>query len=130
MQYIDREQLKQQLNIESTFTTDDAYLDMLCVVASQAVRNYCNGGINSYTGTTTYYSDGTSSGCTSHGSTNNNEAIILWVITNTEEEIQHAALLLAANLYLNRSPVAFSSVVEIPYTLQFLMNPYKNYVVQ
>lgn len=44
--------------------------------------------------------------------------------------IKQAYLFLAAHYYLNRTPIAFTSTSELPYTFQFLLNPYKNFVVQ
>ena len=41
--------------------------------------------------------------------------------------IKQAILLLVGNLYTNREPVAFSSPVVIPYTLEYLLAPYINY---
>ncbi len=43
--------------------------------------------------------------------------------------IKQAYLFLAAHYYLNRTPIAFTSTSELPYTFQFLLNPYKDFVV-
>lgn len=47
--FITKDELKVQLNIESTFTDDDAYLTSLCAVAEETIRNYCNGGLDEIT---------------------------------------------------------------------------------
>ncbi len=41
--------------------------------------------------------------------------------------LKHAALLIAANLYANREPVAYGVPVRIPYTLDYLIQPYVKY---
>ena len=41
--------------------------------------------------------------------------------------LKHAALLIAANLYANREPVAYGVPVRIPYTLDYLIQPYIKY---
>ena len=41
--------------------------------------------------------------------------------------VVHAATLLAAHLYVTRTPVSFAQGYEIPYTYKFLLNPYKAY---
>lgn len=41
--------------------------------------------------------------------------------------IKHACLLLIGNLYANREPVAFNSCVTVPYTLDYLLQPYINF---
>lgn len=102
-------ELKQHLNIEPEFTEDDNYLLELISVAEMAVSNYLNGGLS--------------------------ESIYTFILDDEEvtaipKTIKHACLLLAANFYLNRQPVAFASTSELPYTFQFLLNPYKNFVVQ
>lgn len=42
--------------------------------------------------------------------------------------IIHAVLLLIGNLYNNREPVSYGTVVKVPYTLDYLLAPYKNYL--
>lgn len=41
--------------------------------------------------------------------------------------LMHAILLVAANLYNNREPVAFANPQSVPYTLQYLIKPYIKY---
>jgi len=43
--------------------------------------------------------------------------------------VMQAALLLAGNLYKNRSPVAFGQGYKIPYSFEFLLSPYRVYTV-
>jgi hypothetical protein len=42
--------------------------------------------------------------------------------------IKHSMLLLIGNWYLNREPIAYSSVSKIPYTLDLLLSVNKNYL--
>ena len=101
--YTNLEFFKYQLNIESGYTTDDKYMTHLLNVAELAVNTYCNGGLSGYTSTT--------------GST----AIPITVI--------QTMYLLATHFYVNRSITAFTQVVEIPYTFRFLLDPYRNLIV-
>ena len=41
--------------------------------------------------------------------------------------LKHACLLIVGNLYANREPVAYSTCVPIPYTFQYLIDPYIDY---
>lgn len=41
--------------------------------------------------------------------------------------LKHACLLTIANLYMNREPVAFTTISTVPYTFDFLINKYINY---
>jgi hypothetical protein len=97
--YITVTELKQHLNIETSYTADDVLLSGLTTTSTIAVQTYTNDGLSGYTGTT------------------------------TPAPVKHATLLLAGHLYLNRNMVSFTSGVEIPYTYKFLLDPYKNYVV-
>lgn len=94
------EQLKQQLNIESDFVDDDAYLQQLIDVAILSTKNYL--GSDALTG----YTD-----------------------TTIPISIEHAVIMLAGHLYVTRTPVAFAQAMEIPYSYQFLLNPYKDYTI-
>lgn len=101
-------ELKQHLNIESAWTEDDTYLNELISVVEMAVSNYCNGGLQ-------------------EASTVIIDNVTYSAIPKT---VKQACLFLAAHFYLNRTPIAFLTTSELPYTFQFLLNPYKNFVVQ
>ena len=98
---IEINKLKRQLNIEIDYTNDDAILQQYIDVACIAVENYC--GEASLSGYTT-------------------ETIPLPIV--------QAGILFASHMYMNRNMVSFGSGVEIPYSFRFLLDPYKNYVVQ
>ena len=94
--------LKRQLNIELDFLDDDLILQQYLNVSEAAVVN----NLNLYTGSTT-------------GVTGTNQPV----------ELKQAVLLLAANLYANRSPIAFGQPYKLPYSFDFLINPYKEFTV-
>jgi len=99
MAYTTLASLKAHLNIETAFTGDDLYLTSLISVVELAISDYCNGGL----------------------------ADIL--DADIPVTVKQAALLLAGNLYLNRSPVAFGQPYKIPYSFEFLLSPYRIYTV-
>lgn len=100
-------ELKQHLNIELDRTEDDNYLLELIAVSEMAVSNYCNGGLQE---AATIVIDGVT-------------------YTALPKAVKQACLFLAAHFYLNRTPIAFTSTSELPYTFTFLLAPYKNFVV-
>ena len=95
-------ELKRQLNIESDFTDDDTILQHYLNVSEQSTINY----LNLYTGST--------SGVT--GSTR-------------PVSIDQAVLLLAAHFYVTRQLVAFGQTYKIPYSIEFLLNNYREFTV-
>lgn len=97
--YTSIDELKSQLNIESGYTDEDSYLESLLLVSESSCNEFTNNGLSGYT-----YND-------------------------IPPTVKHAMILLAAHYYTNRNMVSFSNGVEIPYTFQFLLNPYKNYVI-
>lgn len=40
-----------------------------------------------------------------------------------------AVIILASQFYENRTPVAFAQAYKIPYSFEFLLSPYKDYIV-
>lgn len=101
MKYTTLEDAKKHLNIEATWTEDDAYITSLLNVAELAIQNYCG-----------------------------NDDLADYTILTAPVTLVQAAYFLTAHFYVNRQIVSFSQGVEIPYTLQFLINPYKNFIVQ
>jgi hypothetical protein len=94
--------LKKQLNIESDYTDDDLILQQYLNVAEASVLSY----LNLYTGSTT-------------GVTGTYQPV----------EVKQGVLLLAAHLYTTRQIVAYGQPYKIPYTFEFLLNPYKEFTV-
>lgn len=95
-------ELKRQLNIEVTYTDDDVLLQLYLDVAQEAVINDLNYGTESTSGITG---------------------------TNMPVSLKQAILLLAAHLYVTRTPVAFGQGYKIPLTFEYLINPYKQFTV-
>jgi hypothetical protein len=96
--YISISEVKQHLNIDEQYTTDDIYIESLISVAKEVVEHEINNSIDS-----------------------------LIVDGEIPSAIKQSMLLLIGNLYLNREPVAYSSVSKIPYTLDLLLSINKNY---
>lgn len=91
-------EVKRHLNIETVCVDDDPYLQDLIAVAQHSATLYCNGGLDTYTDQT------------------------------IPVTVKQATLMLVAHFFLNRAIVAFSNgSAEIPYTLKFLLDPYKNF---
>lgn len=99
MAYITLFELKRHLNIETSYNEDDTYLQDVLAVSQLAIENYCNLGLSGYT----------------------DETIPVTV--------KQATLLLAAHFYLNRQLVSYAQGYEIPYTFKFLLNEYRNLII-
>ena len=104
---------KKHLNIESYFTEDDNYISTLIDVSFLSIKNRCNNrtwvDVSGVTTGTSDFCDDTYSGST------------------IPLAIKQCVLLMVGNLYNNREPVTFGSPTVVPYTLEFLYNPYINY---
>lgn len=90
--------VKKHLNIDSSFTEDDSYIDQLINVSIEAIEHSINDKFEN--------------------------VLVGGEIPST---IKHSMLLLIGNLYLNREPVAFGNVNKIPHTLDLLISVNKNY---
>lgn len=112
MYLVTLEEAKKHLNIESYFTDDDAYISQLIDIAFYSLKNRCNN--------ITWTDASGSTGDKQYADYSYSGTTIPFVI-------KQAILLLVGNLYSNREPVAFSSPVVIPYTLEYLIAPYINY---
>jgi hypothetical protein len=95
-------QLKRQLKIENDYLDDDIILQFYLDVAEPAAISF----LNYYTGSTT-------------GITGNLMPL----------PVQQAILILASHLYLNRTAVSYGQPYVIPYSLEWLLQPYKNFTV-
>jgi len=101
MTYTTLAAIKAHLNIETGYTADDTYITALIGVVEGAISNHCNGGLAGYT-----------------------------AAEDVPVTVKHAALIIAANLYLNRSSVSFAQGYKIPYSFEFLLNPYRIYTIE
>ena len=82
------DRIKKHLNIDSDYNDDDEYLETLALVAEDSVKVHLNVG----------------------------DLYGLNEAGEVPASIVHAMLLLIGNLYMNREPVTFGSVTQIPYT--------------
>jgi hypothetical protein len=103
MNYTDLNFFKLQLRESTGDTSNDIIMTRYLNVAELAVQTYCNNGLTGYTGNT--------------GSTNMPITVI------------QTMYLLASHLYINAVPVSFTQGYEIPYTFKFLLDPYRNFIV-
>lgn len=92
-------QIKKHLNIDSAFTEDDAYLQTLESVAESLVEKHIDRTFDD--------------------------------ILSEEGEIPlpllHCILLFIGNLYANRESVAYTNAVEVPQSLTYILNMYRDY---
>ncbi len=99
MAYITLDEIKQHLNIEQDFKEDDNYINQLQEAATDAIELNCD-----------------------------------VVLSNLEDEegylppaLKQAILILIANFYNNRESVTSAAANNIPYSLQYLVDLYKDY---
>ena len=91
--------LKKHLNIDADFTSDDNYILMLEEVAEELVQKHID--------------------ITFEDSVTNQGSFPIPLV--------HAVLLFVGNLYENRESVAFTSVNEVPKTLSYILEMYRDY---
>lgn len=96
--YTTLNEAKKHLNIDDSFTDDDNYILDLITVAEDAVSQHLDIALDD-----------------------------LVVDGALPSAIIHSILLLVGNLYANREPTAYSNVVKVPYTLDYLLGLYKHY---
>lgn len=112
MYLVSVQEVKKNLNIDDSFTDDDNYISNIIDVAYYAIKNQCFNN---------FWID--QSGNTS-GSTLN-----LSGQTDIPLPIKHAIILLSSHYYETRQPVSFGNPQKIPYTVDYLIQPYINYNV-
>ena len=96
--YITVDEAKKHLNIDDSFKDDDAYISALIQVAEDSVSQHLDIALEE-----------------------------LVVDGSLPSAISHSILLMVGNLYANREPVAYSQVLKVPYTLDYLLGLYKHY---
>ncbi|MBF1058658.1 MAG: phage gp6-like head-tail connector protein [Peptostreptococcus sp.] len=99
--YVNLQQLKKHLNIDSSFHEDDEYLVDLVNASELAIERYIDDKFENI--------------------------LIASGRTTLPPTLQQAVLILTANFYANRESIAFSSHTELPYSLTYLLDLYKNY---
>lgn len=98
--YITLQEAKKHLQIDADFTDDDNYIISLIQVAEDSVAQHLDIALKEL------LSDG-----------------------ELPSAVKHSILLMVGNLYANREPVAYTSVVKVPYTLDYLLGLYKRYYI-
>ena len=120
MLYTNIDTFKQHLNIEKEATGDTAIMNMYLNSAELAVLNFLDIWKLSVSGySANLFLSGITITVQQTGFTNNlgiSNVIIL------------ATYLLASNYYLNRQSVSFAQPYEIPFTISWLLFPYKQLV--
>lgn len=95
--YVTLAKAKKHLNIDDTFTDDDDYIKDLIEVAEGAVSREIDRPLNEV------------------------------AFGKLPPQLEQAVLLMVSNLYDNRQIVAFTQVVEVPYSYKYLCSQYKAY---
>lgn len=98
--WVEVEDIKKHLNIDSDFTDDDEYLEFLISVAEGAISTHLDEGLD--------YIASVNGGV-------------------LPPPLMQAIKLLVGNFYKNRESVSSVSQVEIPQSYEYLMMLYKNY---
>nr|WP_320038859.1 head-tail connector protein [uncultured Bacteroides sp.] len=102
--YINLNIAKQHLNIDSSYTEEDSYIQQLIDVAEDVVCQSINSDtlllITNATGET---------------------------INQIPKSLQQATLLMVGQFYANREPVAFASVNKVPLAFDYLISLYRKY---
>lgn len=101
MQYLDLDTIKRHLNLDLSFTQDDEYLTSLADTAEQIVALHLD---------------------------NDLESIVAQCNDTLPAPIRHAMLLLIGNFYMNRENIAFGNCSAIPFSYEYLLAPYKEYI--
>lgn len=97
--YLNLEQIKKHLNIDSYFTEDDDYLMMLANVAENTVAKHIDCNLSDL--------------CDNSG--------------DLEPPLIHAMLLLIGSMYMQRESVTYSTITEVPHSYNYLLDLYKDY---
>lgn len=132
--------VKKHLNIDESYTDDDAYLLQLIEAAQNIVLKKLDIYIPDQYGCFScckYRNEAKENKCDINKTCQNEEGI--WICNpfcsylkfaiSFEPALIQGMLLLIGNLYANREPVTNVSVNKIPYTLEYLLESYKNYSI-
>lgn len=91
--------IKKHLNLDTEFTDDDNYIELLYGVAEDLVQKHIDRDFDS----------------------------IVAEEGALPDALLHAILLFIGNLYDNRESVAYSSVTEVPKSLDYILSMYRDY---
>jgi len=96
---IDLDKIKKHLNIDEDFTEDDEYIESLALVAEELVEKHIDKSFEE----------------------------IAAESGELPKPLLHAILLMIGNFYDNRESVAYSSAIEVPTSLTYILNMYRDY---
>lgn len=96
--YVTLKLAKKHLQIDDSYTDDDAYITGLIQVAEDAVSQHLDIALQ--------------------------DLLVDGILPSA---IVHSILLMVGNLYATREPIAYGSVTKVPYTLEYLLGLYKQY---
>lgn len=99
MSYVTLQEAKKQCNVDEDFIDDDLYLTGLISVSEKVIENDICHSLKELEA--------------SGG--------------NIPDDLRHCILLMVANLYANREPVAFGTSIKVPLSYQYLLQPYIDY---
>lgn len=97
--YVSLSELKNQLNIVEDYTGEDKYLANLLWTSQIAVEYHIHQELSTFI--------------------DEDQAL--------NPMLKHAILVLASHFYANREPVAYAQPKIIPYTFEYLLQPFKKY---
>lgn len=96
--YVTLKLAKKHLQIDDSYTDDDAYITGLIQAAEDAVSQHLDIALQ--------------------------DLLVDGILPSA---IVHSILLMVGNLYATREPIAYGSVTKVPYTLEYLLGLYKQY---
>lgn len=97
--YIELDKIKKHLNIDADYTDDDEYLVFLYDVAEDVIQKHID---------TTFEN-------------------IIQKKGTIPTALLHAILLFIGNMYENRESISYASAQEIPTSLTYILNMYRDY---
>lgn len=96
--YVTVGEIKEHLNISASYTEEDAMLTSMIEASEIAVENYLQ------------------------------QPITEFIYNNKlNAALKHAIKIMVGNFYANRESVAYTNPQPVPYTLEFLLKPYRKY---
>ena len=96
--YVTLKLAKKHLQIDDSYTDDDAYITGLIQVAEDAVSQHLDIALQ--------------------------DLLVDGILPSA---IVHSILLMVGNLYATREPIVYGSVTKVPYTPEYLLGLYKQY---
>lgn len=97
MEYLQLNQIKKHINVDSVFTDDDEYITSLGDVAEAMVARHIDRNLAD-----------------------------IAIDGHLPAPIQHACLLFIGNMYMNRESVSNVTMMDIPKSYDYLLATYKN----